>query len=72
MISVLIFSLRDAAEAVQVELSLEGRKFALLEVDGHDVFDEVLWPMNDEATTVWLPRNDIFKPFVFRIVKHVM
>mmetsp|Transcript_25598 Transcript_25598/g.55999 ORF Transcript_25598/g.55999 Transcript_25598/m.55999 type:complete len:202 (+) Transcript_25598:514-1119(+) len=72
MISVLIFSLRDAAEAVQVELSLEGWEFTLLEVDGHDVLDEVLWTMNDEATTVWLPRNDIFKPFVFRIVKHVM
>ena len=60
------------SRTVEVKLSLKGRQLGLHEESRHDIFDKLCLLMDDKASTMWLPRGDVFQSFfVHRIEKLV-
>ena len=55
VISPTVFTPCEAAEAIQVKLSLEGRELGLAEVLGHDNRDKLLGLVHEKGTPVRLP-----------------
>jgi hypothetical protein len=52
----------ETVESIQVQLPLETCKFGLTEVIGHDVVCELLGHVDREASTMWLPRDNVCEP----------
>jgi hypothetical protein len=56
----------------EIELTLKGSHFALLEIlRKHRVY-KLLWLVNDKASAMWLPRNDVTKTILFNLIEHGM
>jgi len=56
-VSLFAFAL-DSIKAVNVELSLKGPVFGLVEIAWHNVSGEFLWFVDLECLARWKPRND--------------
>lgn len=95
VVTSLIPTRRDALEAVEVQLTLEGGKLGLakpavtemsdqtmmqraMEIGskgdllGEDSFDEILLPVNHEATPMRRPAHDVVEPVALELSKHVV
>lgn len=55
VVAALIDTTSEAVESIQIELALKARHLGLLEVLRHDMIDEFLGLVNNEASSVWLP-----------------
>ena len=62
-------SFRQTSEAIQIQLALEGSKFGLIEVDGHDAFHKHLWFVHHEAPAMGLPGDDVAETVSFNLVE---
>ena len=70
VISPTVFTPCEAAEAIQVKLSLEGRELGLAEVLGHDNRDKLLGLVHEKGTPVRLPGNDTSQTVGFNSIQH--
>ena len=55
VVAALIDTTSEAVESIEIELALKAGHLGLLEVLGHDMVDEFLRLVNNEASSVWLP-----------------
>ena len=72
IISIAILAAGDSGEFVQIQLSLERWKFRLTEIMWQYFVDEFCHLVNDEATAVGLPRDNVIKSLQLCVVQHVV
>jgi hypothetical protein len=71
-VSPLFEAIMDSLESVEIQLTLEGLKFCLLEVFGHYCFCEVLRIQNLEGFSSRLPAYQILETLLLSPLEQIM
>ena len=70
IVSPLVYTLRNAVEAVDMKVPLEGLVLRLLEIPWHNGFGKLMSLVDTECLSVWHPGNDMMEIGHFCINKH--
>mmetsp|Transcript_38082 Transcript_38082/g.79177 ORF Transcript_38082/g.79177 Transcript_38082/m.79177 type:complete len:263 (-) Transcript_38082:137-925(-) len=67
-----VSSAGETAESIEIQLALEGSKLGLAKVFGHHIVYEFFGLVNDKATSMGLPGDDMCKSILFDLVEDSM
>ncbi len=59
-----------SAKSIEIELTAEGFVLGLVEVEGHDLFDELVRVVHFECGAVLNPRHNVIQTIFLGVCKH--